>query len=1032
RGESARLVLDAVLHLPEPSRQLLLLRYFEDRPPREIARLTGRSSDAIRSHLKRARVQLRSTLAAEYGDGWSSLCLPLAGPPWWLSGPFLVSTMIKPIKIGVAAILLAASLYFVAEFAGRGPLTPENGSLIAGASADPPPTRPANQTAAVESAPALETGRAERSRPKLLLQLVDRLGQPVPGTRVQVFAALPWEDPGRLRGIARSQYAHPLAEFVSDVEGRFQGKRPLSELGLTVLAEKEGYALAGAVYRSVPPAEEGWDLGVLELAQGRVLRLQAEDVLGNPVVGARVAVAGSEGSQGWWNQYGVTDAQGIAEFPFTPPRADWIEVTAASFLRQFHQFEASQDGLDPVIVTMVLDHGEGFRVTVVDGSGAPVADAEVFAREIELPASMRTDRVYGSGLDERSYRGRTASDGSLRVAGLKQQSRGRGCWVAARRDGAVVAIHPVALDDDIRLVLPRSVELRGVVVDPAGVPAAGAELSFVESDRPLWPPAFAGKTDSAGRFACRVTAGQYAILALHERGWLKVVDPMVLDRDRLGLELKLGPGCGLDLEVVTADGQPATRARLSHDYPGVSDYDATPEIMGLAWTGVAYRFLAGRRPDRTGHLRVGCLPPGPCQLMLGGPAFEWDRFELEVPESGLLQVRRELQVRSTGLPSVLVKVRDARGEPVARADLRFRSPQEELYGDGILPETTNRGEYTFQPKELGIWEVNAEKDGRRSPVAIFEVSEAPADAVPQQILLELPPLAGLTVRVLRGTEPVPACEVGAGREPRDYSGRRAPLMIKVRAVTDDSGYAVFAGLPVGPRGLRIEAPSTFPLEFTAELAPGPNTLGVQLGGATVSGVVSGAGADGEIYLGRIVTTRKPASLVAAMIRRAQEKDSVDLCHQMFGQIGTVAHCEEDGSFQFEGVPDGEYLLLATAPGFRITPPRWITVGGEEVDNIRVFLELAGSALVHLQGVKEARQGGRVDILTLEAKLDEETHWPNIDELLDGDVHLPKIDPGVWRFRLNAKDLQGVWTVLDEVSVGVVGGGQAEITLRASS
>ena len=257
-------------------------------------------------------------------------------------------------------------------------------------------------------------------------------------------------------------------------------------------------------------------------------------------------------------------------------------------------------------------------------------------------------------------------------------------------------------------------------------------------------------------------------------------------------------------------------------------------------------------------------------------------------------------------------------------------------------------------------------------------------------------------------------------------------MIKVRAVTDDSGYAVFAGLPVGPRGLRIEAPSTFPLEFTAELAPGPNTLGVQLGGATVSGVVSGAGADGEIYLGRIVTTRKPASLVAAMIRRAQEKDSVDLCHQMFGQIGTVAHCEEDGSFQFEGVPDGEYLLLATAPGFRITPPRWITVGGEEVDNIRVFLELAGSALVHLQGVKEARQGGRVDILTLEAKLDEETHWPNIDELLDGDVHLPKIDPGVWRFRLNAKDLQGVWTVLDEVSVGVVGGGQAEITLRASS
>lgn len=79
--ERRKLVADAVLGLPPSDREIVILRYFEDLPPREIARRLDLGNDVVRSRLSRALARLREHLDHTHGDdrtAWTSLLLPLA------------------------------------------------------------------------------------------------------------------------------------------------------------------------------------------------------------------------------------------------------------------------------------------------------------------------------------------------------------------------------------------------------------------------------------------------------------------------------------------------------------------------------------------------------------------------------------------------------------------------------------------------------------------------------------------------------------------------------------------------------------------------------------------------------------------------------------------------------------------------------------------------------------------------------------------------------------------------------------------
>lgn len=79
RARLQRRLVDAVLALDEPYSTTLLLRYFDELPPREIAKRLDRPVNTVRTHLERGLTRLRSSLDAEYGDreAWGFAFLPL-------------------------------------------------------------------------------------------------------------------------------------------------------------------------------------------------------------------------------------------------------------------------------------------------------------------------------------------------------------------------------------------------------------------------------------------------------------------------------------------------------------------------------------------------------------------------------------------------------------------------------------------------------------------------------------------------------------------------------------------------------------------------------------------------------------------------------------------------------------------------------------------------------------------------------------------------------------------------------------------
>src|SRR5262249_40197952 len=69
--------------LDEPYRTALLLRFFDDLPPREVARRTGVPVETARARIRRGIEQLRGRLdAAHGGDGraWKLALVPLIAP----------------------------------------------------------------------------------------------------------------------------------------------------------------------------------------------------------------------------------------------------------------------------------------------------------------------------------------------------------------------------------------------------------------------------------------------------------------------------------------------------------------------------------------------------------------------------------------------------------------------------------------------------------------------------------------------------------------------------------------------------------------------------------------------------------------------------------------------------------------------------------------------------------------------------------------------------------------------------------------
>jgi RNA polymerase sigma-70 factor (ECF subfamily) len=190
-AESHERVVRAVLALPEPYRGTVVLRYFEDLPPREIAARTAVSADTVRTRLRRAKDLLRDALRDERGDFRAAIApllaerlRPPAGPAVAASAGLSAAFVLKCI----AAAVLAAASIFAVEVGLRG--TSPDGT-VTGEGETPAPARAGAATSEAASL-SRRPRRADRAPSESGAEKDE--GSPAPGAMGEVAVLVERDD----------------------------------------------------------------------------------------------------------------------------------------------------------------------------------------------------------------------------------------------------------------------------------------------------------------------------------------------------------------------------------------------------------------------------------------------------------------------------------------------------------------------------------------------------------------------------------------------------------------------------------------------------------------------------------------------------------------------------------------------------------------------------------------------------------------------------------------------------------------------
>lgn len=176
-----RELTDAVLGLPEGQRDVLLLRYFEDLPPRKIAARLDIPLNTVRSRLQRGTAALRGQLDEAHGGRrrWALALVPLA-----------TRALVSDATLSAAGLGVAGTV---------GAVVMVGGTFVLARGAEPPP----EQTPAVAAAEAQQ--ESERPPQEGDPELVDVERKPsrdeVPAPAEATPAAKADAPPGGLAGV---------------------------------------------------------------------------------------------------------------------------------------------------------------------------------------------------------------------------------------------------------------------------------------------------------------------------------------------------------------------------------------------------------------------------------------------------------------------------------------------------------------------------------------------------------------------------------------------------------------------------------------------------------------------------------------------------------------------------------------------------------------------------------------------------------------------------------------------------------------
>ncbi len=188
------LVVAALQDLGEAYRSALYLRFYEELPPREIARRLGIPVETVRSRIRRGLEALRTRLDSEYGGDRGSWCVALV--PWCGRAREAVPRALPRALPHVAkGAFLSLALSVCVVVAGLPPASPVRGIAASNLAIEPavpsghPVDRRGEEAIPSRSAVGLALAAARTCAPQVAIlgRAIDaRTGEPIPRLRIEL------------------------------------------------------------------------------------------------------------------------------------------------------------------------------------------------------------------------------------------------------------------------------------------------------------------------------------------------------------------------------------------------------------------------------------------------------------------------------------------------------------------------------------------------------------------------------------------------------------------------------------------------------------------------------------------------------------------------------------------------------------------------------------------------------------------------------------------------------------------------------
>lgn len=399
-------LMAAVLELEEPYRAAVLMRYFEELTPDEIAERQGISSDNARQRVSRGLANVRRRLEREWTER-ERRQLPILG--FYIPEPAAEPALARPFALKWLVAAAATVLVLGAWWRWRASDSQEHPQTLALASSAQPHTdfAPTLDTAASAAREPLATGspaeptRAPRAH-RFHGRIVDLDGRPLPGATLEL-PILPHLPParcdadGRFELVVREEIPLDPGSFVDSAAGRSADDRfggglmtnEAQEWTVQLFARAPGHApLSHWIYAS--SADWSEDPPRVEHALGELVLVPVGTLAGRLLAPGAVPLAGHP----------------VALVRFEAEPAQRFDASAA-----YAQGETDDEGRFlfadvPEGLWRVFGGGPGWRWT---SSGAVRLDSADELDELELcvvpadPATLLRGRVLG--LDGRPVAG---------------------------------------------------------------------------------------------------------------------------------------------------------------------------------------------------------------------------------------------------------------------------------------------------------------------------------------------------------------------------------------------------------------------------------------------------------------------------------------------------------------------------------------------------------------------------------------------------------------------------------------------------